>query len=311
MTTVTQARTDSAGARRSGIAALVSRLRERLLRALPLPIRRRWWFWEAYRRRLPLRHPVTFAEKMNWRIVYDRRELLAVTCDKVVSQEFALARCEGLGLRVPATYWSGTDLAELATVDLPDEWVLKPNHRSGLVIFGNSTPDIAALRRDTEGWLDEWQWSMWGEWAYCFARRAIVAEERIGGSAGIPPDYKVYVYDGVPRFVQVIEGRLTTTTQRFYTEDWEPLEWESNSRLGPVRPRPPELSRLLEVAGRIGAGFDFMRVDLYLCDGEVWFGELTAYSHGGYRASRTPGVEETLGAAWTLPVLSATNQASN
>jgi hypothetical protein len=272
-----------------------------VLRALPLSVRRRWWFWQAYRRRLDLRDPVTFAEKMNWRIVHDRRELLATTCDKMVSKELALAQCDGLPLRVPATYWSGTDLTELASVDLPDSWILKPNHRSGLVLFGSGRPDPAELREQTRGWLDEWQWSMRGEWAYRFAQRAIVVEERIGGGGPLPADYKMYVFDGEPAFIQVIAGRLETQTQRFYTVDWEPLPYESNSPVGPVQPRPPELEQLLEIAARIGQPFDFMRVDLYLAAGEVWFGELATYSHGGYRASPTPGVEELLGSLWRLP----------
>jgi hypothetical protein len=278
-------------------------VRQRVLLLMPLRLRRRWWYFTAYHRWLRLRHPVAFAEKMNWRMINDRRDLLAVTCDKDASKAFALQRCEGLALRVPKTYWIGTDLAELAAAALPRDWVLKPNHRTGLVILGSGTPDLGELSGQTRGWLDELNWAMLGEWAYSFARRAILVEERIGDSAAVPADYKVLVFDGVPRLIQVIEGRFAEQHQRYYTSDWEALPYESKSQLGPVRPRPPELPLLLEIAGRIGAPFDYMSVDLYISGGEVWFGELTAYSHGGYRASRSPGIDELIGELWALPVL--------
>jgi hypothetical protein len=31
-------------------------------------------------------------------------------------------------LRMPETYWSGSDVAGLSDVDLPSSWVLKPDH---------------------------------------------------------------------------------------------------------------------------------------------------------------------------------------
>lgn len=43
----------------------------------------------------------------------------------------------------------------------------------------------------------------------------------------------------------------------------------------------PELGRMLEVAGALGSGWDFIRIDLYAVDGEVWFGECTPYPGGG------------------------------
>ena len=151
---------------------------------------------------------------MNWRILNDRRPLLEGTCDKLAMKDFARERSDGLALRVPVTYWSGTDVGELASLELPEEWVLKPNHRSGLVILGSGAPDVAALRHETRSWLDERQWTMLGEWAYSLARRVILAEERIGGGAVPPATYKVFVFDGVPRLIQVIEGRPESQTQR-------------------------------------------------------------------------------------------------
>ena len=37
-------------------------------------------------------HPRTLSEKLQWRILYDRRPLLQVTCDKVAVREYVAAR---------------------------------------------------------------------------------------------------------------------------------------------------------------------------------------------------------------------------
>ncbi len=102
----------------------------------------------------PLLRPRTFTEKLNWRITLDRRELLAPTCDKLAMKEHARTVAPGL-VRAPETLWSGTDVGELADVDLPGHWVLKPNHSCIRRLFGRGPADVADLRRRTVGWLEE------------------------------------------------------------------------------------------------------------------------------------------------------------
>ncbi len=127
--------------------------------------------------------PVTFNEKVNWRILKDRRESLAWICDKLAMKDYA-SKVEGAmdhGLRIPQTLWSGTDVGELEEVELPDHWVLKPNHRSGLVFFGRGRPDVPALRHTVENWLRPAEGADLHEWAYLKARPLLIAEEWIGG----------------------------------------------------------------------------------------------------------------------------------
>jgi hypothetical protein len=273
---------------------------DRVWHRVPLTLRRHWWFRREHHRWLPLHRPTTFAEKMSWRIVYDRRRLLDRTCDKLAMKDAARARCADLPIRVPETYWTGTDVAELAGVELPQHWVLKANHRCKVVAFGSGTPDVARLREQTRGWLDERNWSILGEWAYRMARRAIVAEELIGRPGEPPTEYLVFVFDGVPQLVQVLDGGFDVVTQRSYTVAWEPFAYMRRLPLGPVRPAPSELPLLLAVAARLGQGFDFIRVDLYVAAGEVWFGELTPYSHGG-NVPGPPEFDKLIGSFWQLP----------
>jgi hypothetical protein len=68
----------------------------------------------------PLR-PSTFNEKLNWRICWDRRELLSRTCDELAMKEHARQVAADLR-RIRETYWFGPDVAGLSDVDLPSSW---------------------------------------------------------------------------------------------------------------------------------------------------------------------------------------------
>ncbi len=299
----------------------------RLLRtALPIGVARRLLFRRAYGRALPLRRPQTFAEKINWRMVRDRRPLLTWACDKEAVKAHVAAVHPGVV--VPATLWSGVDVGELAGRELPDRWVLKPNHRTGLLHLGRGTSaDVAELRRVTRGWLAEEQADQFGEWAYAGARRLLVVEEWLDDAARrvvrstepdgppdpaaadpvpidtVPIDYKFFVFDGVVRYVSEFTGRFTGLAERIYTPSWEPTDRRFLRTPGAVHPAPANLGRMLDLAAALGKDFDFVRVDLYELRGLVGFGELTVYPGGGLFERTLPADDEAFGACWTLPVL--------
>ena len=267
---------------------------------LPLPLKRAVLFHQAHGR-WPPRVPRTFVEKVNWRVVHDRRPLIGQLGDKLAMKAYAASRCPSV--RVPAVLWSGTDLAAFAAADLPEKWVLKPNHGTMRVRIGSGRPDVAALERITAGWLDEPLFRTRGEWVYSQARRVLLAEEFLG--SGEPPvDFKFLVFGGRVALVQVDTGRFGDHRRRLYRPDWTPVDVAEDVAPGPVTAAPELLPRMLEVAEVLGAEFDFVRVDLYAVDGEVWFSELTPYPGGGLDRF-DPALDVSLGALWQLPRRSA------
>jgi len=268
---------------------------------LPAPVRRTLLYRQATGRRPPLLRPRTFTEKLNWRITFDRRDLLAPTCDKLAMKEHARTLAPGL-VRVPETLWSGTDVGELADVDLPGHWVLKPNHSCIRRLFGRGSADVADLRRRAAGWVDEQYWRKSEEWAYRRARPCLLVEEHVGFPGVVPADLKVVVVGGEPRLVELHTGRGDDHSTRLYDPEWRPLPWTIGYRPGPDAGPPERLEDLLKAATALADGFDMLRVDFYEVDGELWFGELTPYPGAGL-SPLEPDLDALLGAAWTLPPL--------
>jgi teichuronopeptide biosynthesis TupA-like protein len=267
--------------------------------ALPAPVRRIRQYRQVTGRIPPLLRPRTFNEKLNWRICFDRRALLASTCDKLAMKEHARRLAPAL-VRVPRTLWAGTDVADLARQELPEHWVLKPNHSCRRVLVGSGPADAADLAVRTEGWVAERYWRLSEEWAYRRARPGLLAEEFVGEPGQVPVDLKVLVFDGVPRVVEVHTNRGEGHRIRFHTPDWRSLPWTAGYRPGPETPRPERLADMLAAASALAAGYDMLRVDFYEHAGQLWFGELTSYPGAGWTRLE-PEFDALLGSWWTLP----------
>lgn len=284
-------------------AATAKRLATEAISKLPPPQARRLMYACVYRRLPNLRDPKLFNEKVNWRIAYDRRPLLVQASSKVESKELAARLAPEI--RVPRTLWHGDDLNELAGLKVDVRWILKASHRSGCILIGRPEdlkPDqIGEL---TSGWLDEFEFKRYGLWAYSRVRREYILEELIEDLESAPIDYKFFVFSGRIGMVQVDVGRFGEFHRNLYTEDWALLPYTYTHPGGPEMPRPPNWDVMCDAARKLGELFDFVRVDLYNVDGQLYFGELTVYPSGG--CSHWPEeLDMKMGALWTLPHLSA------
>ena len=278
-----------------------SRVTWSVFASLPLSLRRHFLFSAHHKRIANLRNPKTFNEKVNWRIIHDRREMLAWTCDKLRVKAIAEER----GLRVVPTVWAGTDVNELRDVNLPAAWVLKPNDRTGLVFFGESQcTDVEPIQRLSNSWASDIRVLIKGEWAYTRAAPGFLVEERIGPIPGSPTDFKVFVFDGLPYMVQVDVDRFGQHHSRFYTSDWQAMRHRDRVPVSDEMARPDRLEEMLEAATTLAAGFDFLRVDLYIEDGKVYVGEVTPYPGGGLELFEPRSADLDIGRMWQLPHLS-------
>lgn len=280
----------------------IDAVRERVLKAAPTRVIQTYFYWRRFGRLATFKAPETFTEKVNWRLLNDRRPILAFTCDKAATKEHVLS--SGVDIQVPEQLWFGTDLAEFAALELEGDWVLKPNHRAGgVVIFGSGRPDLQALQTQTAGWMKSYEAEVLSQWAYTQARPGFIAERRIGESDVAPVDYKFFVFDGVPRLVQVDTDRFQGHQRRFYDPGWAAQPHRSMHPLGPVIDRPEHFEEMLRLAGALGEPFDFVRVDLYDTAGGVFFGELTPYPGAGLEPYEPDDLDRRLGSYWRLPSL--------
>jgi hypothetical protein len=263
---------------------------------IPQPLRRRLLFLRYHGRWGNFKSPRTFSEKVNWRILNDRRPGLAWTCDKLAIKE----RAAELGIRCPKTYWQGEHISTLAGVALPERWVLKPNHRSSLVYFGHGEPDIEHLVRLTSGWTDETQSKLVGEWAYSQARPLLLVEEELEPTGALY-EYKFFVMNGRAEFIQVDFDRFGHHRRNMYTRHWDPFDSQFQCAIGEYGPPPERLPDMIAAAEQVAGDLDFLRVDLYYVGGEIYLGEVAAYPGSGLVRHRPYSSNIEIGSRWQLP----------
>ena len=238
--------------------------------------------------------------------------------DKLAAKEYARTIAATLNepLRIPETYWVGTDLRELQALAsrLPDRWVLKPNHSAGryrLINAPLSPAEWEELIRTCSHWVerDEEELVM-GHWAYGQARHLLIAEERVGTGVEAPNDFKVSAFDGVPGYYFWADRSQAEARYAFFFPDGTPFIWgdpgELSSSAAAIAVLPAEAlrMRMLKIASAGAAPFDWIRIDFYAEAGEVWFGELTLYGAGGLYVTEDLN-NERFGALWQLPDLNA------
>jgi hypothetical protein len=143
--------------------------------------------------------------------------------------------------------------------------------------------------RTTYGlWLDEW--------LYTQIPSGLLVEPYIGSDLELPIDYKLFVFGGRVRYVQVHLSRASRHRWVVLDTAWR--------RVSPLTPdddptRPASLGQMIEAAETLGAEFDFVRADFYEVDGRPLFGELTFYPGSGLERVAPPALDEAMGRWWS------------
>jgi hypothetical protein len=253
-----------------------------------------------YRRqfgRMPnLDAPTGFNEKILVKILHDRRPYLTVFSDKLRVRDHVGRAAPALSF--PMLYWWSDRAEHLPFSQLPDAFVLKANHGSGWNIFVERkaavrrTDLVAAARK----WLRSDFTIVGREWSYRNVRRAIYAEELLPGPRGTtPPDYKLFVFNGKVRIIQVDADRFACHTQVLYDEHWNVIDGTVAGAHGRPTPPPRNLPGMIDAAEAVSLGVDFVRVDLYDIDGRICFGELTSSPNKGLSPFHPAALDEQFG----------------
>ncbi len=271
----------------------------KLARPLPDALYLRLAHWLYFNRWPRFDRPRDLQEHIQAYVLRTRDPALVMLADKLAVREH-IARMLGDEYNVPLIgSWAHEDEVPLAT--LPYPVVLKPAHLSGkvLILSAYRSADEADLRAKLRAWLRREHSRLSREWFYAQVPRRIVAEPLLRDAAGgVPADFKTYVVGGRVRFFQVDHGRFGRATRNLYGLDWSLLPARTILPRHPAEPPPHDLPRLIELAERVAAPFEFMRVDFYVLGERVLVGELTSSPAAGFGRYYPASFSEKMAAFW-------------
>ena len=259
-------------------------------------------FYFTMGKRLDLKHPKTFNEKLQWLKLYNRRPEYTTMVDKYAVKEYVASKI-GKEYVIPTLgVWDKPEQIEWDK--LPDRFVLKTTHgggNTGVVICKdkstfNREQAIAKLNRSLQSDI----YVNFREWPYKNVPKRIIAEEYIEDSRSKDlVDYKFFCFDGYADSVMLcLERQEGETKFYFFDSDWQFKRYDPRGVNAPedfTLPKPKGIDDMFHIAEELSKGLPHARIDLYLVNGHIYFGEITLFSASGLDNDLLPTTDAYFG----------------
>lgn len=277
------------------------------LRFLPDEFYVKLYYRVHVKRKLDLKNPKTYNEKLNWLKFNDRDPFYAVVVDKYANREY-IKRTIGEEYLVPLLgVWDHFE--DIDFDKLPNQFVLKCNHDSGglVICTDKSKLDIKAAKKKIEDSLKCQFYYVGREWQYKNIQPKIICEELLGDGVVPPADYKFACFNGEPDNVMVCYGRETGTTKYYFFDmDWNLKRYNGWGKKAPkdfTLPKPENFDEMIRIARELSKPYYHARIDLYNINGKIYFGEITLCPNSGFDANITYETDKLFGEKLHLPVI--------
>lgn len=235
-----------------------------------------------------LKHPITYNEKLQWLKLHDRKPEYAKMVDKYEVRSY-IASLFGEEYLIPC-YGVYDSFNQIDFDALPKQFVLKCTHDSGSVVICEDKESFdrqAAGEKLTKAMKKNY-YDTYREWPYKDVKPRIIVEKYMVDESGDDlKDYKILCFNGRAKIIETHENRYTkgkVHTQTFYTQNWEKLDIYQVDLYPTKTPRekPAQMDTLISMSEKIAKDMYHVRVDWYLINGNIYFGEITFYDGSGF-----------------------------
>lgn len=267
-----------------------------------------------WRERLPdygelnLDAPETANEKYNWMKLYYHNPLLHKLVDKYEVKEFVAKK---IGSQyVTKTIGLYNSVNDIDFKQLPNQFVLKCTHDSGSIVICDKKENFnidEAKRKLSSGLAVTDYYKRNREWAYKGVKPRIIAEEYIK-SLNKPDsiEYKLICIYGKVKMITVCSGIAHVEySKRFndhFDRNFNRLPFYVNYKPAGQDLQPSKnIEKMIELAETLSQDLPHVRVDFYIHNDQIFFGEMTFYTWGGFNNFSSREWDLKLGKWMDLP----------
>jgi len=260
-----------------------------------------------FKEKLDLDNPKTFNAKLQWLKLYSHHPEHTTMVDKYEAKKYVadligedkIIKCLGV--------WEKFD--DIDFDKLPERFVLKCTHDSGGLVIckDKSKLDKAAARKKINKSLKVNYYMRGREWPYKNVKPRIIAEEYMEDCAGKGDltDYKLHFFNGECKAIMVSCNRYSAggLDNDYFTPEWKHFDFtRGTSHNAAVPPeRPEQLDELIRLGKILAGDYPFVRIDFYVINGDIYFGEITFYPASGFNPFNPPEWDEIYGNWIRLP----------
>lgn len=271
---------------------------------IPDGIMLRLQYWLQTGRKLNLKHPKRFTEKLQlYKMKYRNPDMLRCT-DKYEVRKYIEEK--GFGNYLIPLIGVYDKVEDIDYSKLPNQFVAKSTDGGGgnqvLVCKDKSSLSEDDFKARLSGWMSarKVKKQVGREWAYeNDYHRRIIIEELIGDYNEDLKDYKFFCFNGKVSYIYGMSDRNVGKSVKLgiYDADFNKLDVSRNDERPQEVPLPKPLNfeEMLSIAEKLSKDFPHVRVDLYNIDGRIYFGELTFYDGSGYMTFKPDSFDEEMG----------------
>lgn len=258
-----------------------------------------------FKRKLDLKHPKRFTEKIQWYKLYYKNDNMPQCSDKYLVREYI--KSKGLEYILVDLYAVFDRPEDIKLDRLPEKFVMKLSNGSGTNLLCRDKSQLIEeeIIREFKSFVFKVKANLGREWPYMKVQSKIVVERLLEDETYINNavnDYKIFCYNGKPEYVICISNRYSVRCNHLvYDTDWNKIRVASeDARIDEDIPKPDNLGEMLEIAAKLSEDFPFARIDLYSLSGKVYFGEITFYPWSGYMEFEPDDFDFVLGEKFNL-----------
>ncbi|PIJ50387.1 hypothetical protein BL250_13255 [Erwinia sp. OLTSP20] len=277
-----------------------------LIRKMPWSYQDRIFYFHTFRKLPNLRKPRLFNEKILYRkIIMGDYVRYGHLSDKLLVREY-IAQQIGNNYLIPLLYETKDPTTLLSLKSLKNN-VIKPNHGSGMVEVLLEEPDCIR-KQQLVARCNEWLRMDFSahsrEIHYRFIKPRILVEQYIGDGNLGAIDYKFHMFnkrDGHFEYVlQVIYNRSGQgpLSMIFYVNNLKHSFHKIRDTGLDISAQMPSLEKALQLSKVLASDFDYVRVDWYIHEGRIYFGELTFTPGAGLVTGLDRGLDRIMGDMW-------------
>lgn len=257
-------------------------------------------------KKLKLKNPKTYSEKLQWLKLYDRNPEYIKLVDKYEVKPYVADKIGEEYIIPTLGIWDHVE--DIDFDSLPEQFVLKCTHDSGgLVICKDKAGlNIEEAKKKLSAALKNNFYYQGREWPYKNVKPRILAEAYMEDSVTEElRDYKFFCFDGVAKAMFVASERQKEGEEvkfDFYDRDFNHLDFRQGhpNAKEPIE-KPATFEKMRQLAEELSKGLLQVRVDFYEVDGKIYFGELTFFHHNGFMPFDPEEWDYTFGSWIKLP----------
>lgn len=249
--------------------------------------------------RYDLDNPKTIQDKIQWLKLNDSTALKTRCADKILVHDYCK---EKIGKDICIPILKIYDTPSVNIWNLPDQFVLKCNHGSGMniIIPNKKEMDFKVVGEKLSKWMrTDFAFQNQFEYHYHNIPRKIFAEKFMFDEKQKSSlyDYKFWCFNGTPKFFTINEGHGHGPFIHYNLDGSR----SSIERLDHPVPtgldydKPKNFDLMVEYAKILSKDFKFVRVDFYEIDGIVYLGELTFTPGSGTFRYKNPNDDLRIG----------------